>query len=182
MATHEKHPRCPGCGKALYKAFDGPWNGAPSPKVKKADPYKFCRNQSCALGGPAGVAAMRSLLDVQQEDAVGSTPNEPPKAEEKQAEAASEPPKRRVLKRKARPARSKPTVATEPEPGSQDSEPVRKARARIREFVVPLMAGKSPVAVGLILAILNQETGNKTAANALIDEFKLDKLFGLQKF
>ena len=41
--------------------------------------------------------------------------------------------------------------------------------------------GADRVAVGLVLAILNQECGAKHAANLLIDELKLDKLFGIEK-
>jgi hypothetical protein len=36
--------------------------------------------------------------------------------------------------------------------------------------------------IGIVLAIVNQETGNHTAANALIDEYGLERLFGIKKF
>ena len=36
--------------------------------------------------------------------------------------------------------------------------------------------------VGIVLAIVNQETGNHAAANALIDEYGLERLFGIKKF
>lgn len=40
---HQKHPKCPKCGKALYKS---PIKGSP---VKKSDPYAFCRNEKCEV-------------------------------------------------------------------------------------------------------------------------------------
>ena len=40
---HQKHPKCPECGKALYKS---PIKGKP---VKKTDPYAFCRNPKCKV-------------------------------------------------------------------------------------------------------------------------------------
>lgn len=40
---HQKHPKCPECGKALYKS---PIKGAP---VNKVDPYAFCRNPECKV-------------------------------------------------------------------------------------------------------------------------------------
>lgn len=76
-------------------------------------------------------------------------------------------------RRKARPA---------PE-DRQEPKAVRDAREGLRPLVALMApAGTDKTAVGLILAILNQELGNKSGANQLIDELKLDKLFGIEKF
>lgn len=64
----------------------------------------------------------------------------------------------------------------------EEPEEIRAARERLRPLVEKIAPpGAPPVAVGLVLAILNQETGSKAAANLLIDEFDLTKLFGIQK-
>jgi hypothetical protein len=44
-STHTSHPKCPKCGKALYKAKDK------GKQVKKEDPWAYCRNVKCELYG-----------------------------------------------------------------------------------------------------------------------------------
>ena len=44
-STHTAHPKCPKCGKALYKAKDK------GKQVKKDDPWAYCRNGKCELCG-----------------------------------------------------------------------------------------------------------------------------------
>jgi hypothetical protein len=83
-----------------------------------------------------------------------------------QAEAAKAP-------RKA----DKPRSPFEPEPDA-----LKKARARIKTLIAGATTGHPPQAVHLVLAIVNQETGNHKAANALIEEYKLDEMFGLRRF
>ena len=43
--VHRAHPRCPACGRALYKS---PRLGA---RVTKRDRYAWCRNAGCRLSG-----------------------------------------------------------------------------------------------------------------------------------
>ncbi len=43
--NHPKHPKCPGCKKALYKTQK---KGSAS---KKEDPFAHCRNEACELFG-----------------------------------------------------------------------------------------------------------------------------------
>jgi hypothetical protein len=55
----EAQPRCPYCGKALYKSLE-------SQRVKKEWPYKFCRNKTCVHYGdinhtPANKSDIRTL-------------------------------------------------------------------------------------------------------------------------
>ena len=52
--------------------------------------------------------------------------------------------------------------------------------ARIKELLKDATAGAPRSAIGLVLALVSQETGNKLAANELIREHKLDELFGIQ--
>jgi len=76
-----------------------------------------------------------------------------------------------------RPAPPPPRSVFDPEP-----EVIRTARARIKALIDRATEGHPPQAVHLVLAIVNQETGNHSAANALIREYRLDKLFGLRQF
>ena len=86
--------------------------------------------------------------------------------------------RRAEVKAKAKPDKPKPARSVfDPEP-----EAIRKARARIKTLIEGATVGHPPQAVHLVLAIVNQETGNHTAANALITEYKLDDLFGLRRF
>jgi len=43
--SHPPHPRCPECGKAMYKTMV---KGA---SVKKSEPWAYCRNESCSKYG-----------------------------------------------------------------------------------------------------------------------------------
>lgn len=65
---------------------------------------------------------------------------------------------------------------------TQEPQPIREARARLRTMIAAATANAPRSSVGIVLAIVNQETGNHAAANALIDEYKLAKLFGITKF
>lgn len=65
---------------------------------------------------------------------------------------------------------------------SGEHEAVVKARKALKPLIEKTTKGSPPISIGLVLAILNQETGHTTAANVLIEEYKLDKIFGLKKF
>ncbi len=87
--------------------------------------------------------------------------------------------------RRARPAGEvRPEVQKKPAAPEKATEhpAVTKARARIAEIIKKTSDGKSALAIGLVLALVNQETGNHAAANIIIDEHGLDKKFGLEKF
>jgi hypothetical protein len=60
--------------------------------------------------------------------------------------------------------------------------PIREARARLRSMIAQATQDAPRSSIGIVLAIVNQETGNHTAANALIDEYGLERLFGIKKF
>lgn len=65
---------------------------------------------------------------------------------------------------------------------SEEPEAVQKARKRLKGMIEQAVGDAPPEAIGLVLAIVTQETGNHAAANALISEYRLDKVFGLKKF
>jgi hypothetical protein len=77
-----------------------------------------------------------------------------------------------------------PVASADDTEEDNDSEPeaIRAARTRLRSMIAQVSAGAPKPSVGIVLAIVNQETGNHAAANALIDEYGLEKLFGLKKF
>lgn len=68
--------------------------------------------------------------------------------------------------------------------GDKEEEPqaIRDARVRLRTLIAAATKDAPKPSVGIVLAIVNQETGNHAAANALIDELGLEKLFGIKKF
>ncbi len=90
--------------------------------------------------------------------------------------APAKPVSKRGAKRAAMPSSEAPPKRA-PEP-----EPIAKARERLRTLLKQVAGDAPREAVGLVLAILTQETKSQKAAEALIDEFKLDEAFGLQKF
>ena len=65
---------------------------------------------------------------------------------------------------------------------SAESDSVAKARARVRELVSKAVPeGTAKATVGIVLALVSQETGNHRAANALIDEYGLADALGISK-
>lgn len=95
------------------------------------------------------------------------------------------PPSRSMARRSI--GRSKrPSVATSVKASTNESsgehEAVKRARKALKPLIEKTTKGKPPISIGLVLAILNQETGNNKAANVLIEEYQLDKVFGLKKF
>lgn len=203
--AHPIHPACPTCQKALFKRPD-------SGKVHKDQPYKYCSNPACAdfcgvyrnakLNAEKGVPVAQAKVipawrtDDRLDRVIETKPlrvrsgpkgeGSGPKKSAKKPEPAptvTQPttsgpkagPKKAGPKRRAVPATEAPKRPTEP-------EPVAVARQRLRAIVSQLVEGRPPSAVGLVLAILNQETGNHAAANALIDELGLTAAFGILKF
>jgi hypothetical protein len=195
---HPQHPHCERCKKALFKS-------PAAAKVKPADPYLFCRNAGCpsytwralvgevgfnpkkpteaqalralpALGKPklapkaiAAVARANVVLERMGLPSVQKMAEQPLAPIEKKAPP---PPKRR---------RALPAFEVPPKPPGEP-EAIAKARSRLRALLAEVAGGKTREEVGLVLAILNQESKNQRAAEVLIDEFELDKKFGLQKF
>jgi hypothetical protein len=60
--NHPKHPKCPGCKKALYKSFE---KGKPS---KKEDLFKYCRDESCELYGELDLEIVEKINGEQVEN------------------------------------------------------------------------------------------------------------------
>lgn len=65
-------------------------------------------------------------------------------------------------------------------PIQSESQLVKKARGRI-ETAIQGNPDLAPNVVGLALALLAQSMGSNRAANALIDQYELTKLYGVQK-
>lgn len=155
--AREKHPPCPSCGKALYKAAKA------GTKVKKSDPFDFCRNQSCA----------RNL--VQEINSDSGPPPSGPKSPPSSKKAPERPPptKREMLSRKRRKPKKAP-------PGVVEPEGTFKARQAMRELVKRHMAGKHPDAAALLAVLGLQEAGFHSAASVIIKEHDLSKKFGVK--
>lgn len=172
--SHPIHPKCPSCGKALFKSYK-------AAKVRPADPYRFCRNEKCTRCGPSGITPSpepgpsRGMKELTDKDATKRLAKS--KAAQKVTVTPPEPKPERPPTR----AKRRTVSAAQPEkPGEPPA--VAKARARIRALLESVTKDAPKVSVGLVLAILNQETGNHKAANQLIDDFKLDQVFGLERF
>ena len=148
--THPAHPRCSECGKALYKS------AVKGKKVRKADPYKFCRNPDCSLRVEESVKRLGDMMTQPHVPPTG--PKAPPKAK-----GGRKRPRRR----------SAPKGVLEP-------APVASVRKQIGGFLERVAKGKEPAAVALTLAITCQEVGEHEAANQLIEKHKLDKMFGIK--
>jgi hypothetical protein len=65
---------------------------------------------------------------------------------------------------------------------TDEPDAIREARTRLRAMIAAATKDAPKPSVGIVLAIVNQETGNHAAANALIDEYGLERLFGIKKF
>lgn len=150
--SHPSHPKCPSCGLSLYKS---PVKGA---KVKPSDPWKFCRNAHCSsFSGEELVSVEKAVERVPRR----KRPLKIPK----------------VLENAVKKIPVEPPKPAEP----AENPHVALARKQIRVVLETITKGKEPVAIGLILAVLNQETGNYDAANSLIEKYDLEKLFGFKK-
>lgn len=68
------------------------------------------------------------------------------------------------------------------QPPTEEPESIREARERLRALIAEATKDAPRPSVGIVLAIVNQETGNHAAANALIEEYGLERLFGIKKF
>lgn len=167
MSAHAAHPRCPECGKAMYKWMGKHADHANKPP-KKVDPYAYCRNVKCEMAGKNQAEA--------NEAAAGPKPKGKPKAESKgktkrQEKASSEQPQKQLCETCGHLECVCPPV---------EPEAVIKARGRIKKA----LNGDNDYdhnVIGLALTILAQELGNKVIADQLIDEYKLTERFGIQK-
>lgn len=158
MSIHAPHPKCPQCQRALYKS------NLVGAKVSTSDPYAFCRNPTCAYVADQEIAAP-----------VEAPPPAPPPPVAR--------PTPSTVKRRARPANEPASTPRHVPSPEKPGEPVAviMARARIKALIADITEGQSKAAIGLSLAILNQELSCHAGANALIDEFQLGR-FGLSKF
>lgn len=179
--THPKHPRCPKCSRSMYKSA-----------AKGEPPGKdwICRNPECAPPTERQIKARLKLgaINANESERVRrGLPSRavPPGLPEALAEvraAKEEKMARPPTRAKSDRSRTTPKAPFAPAPAAS-TEPVSvaKARQRIRGLIAGARGDAPPAAVHLVLALVNQETGNHKAANAIIDEFQLDKLFGIQK-
>lgn len=116
-------------------------------RVKKNDPWIYCRNAKCDSFG----------VVEELKEAAGKT--EEPKEESSPIPAPIPPP---------------------PKGPIEEHEAVKQARKRIQKALRG-NTGQERNIIGLSLALLAQELGHRDFANALIDEYDLDNLFGIVK-
>lgn len=167
--AHVIHPRCPSCGRAMYKSME--------PKaVKASDPWAYCRNKACAVGGvdQSKTVVLTALGDKTSKVIAGIKAAQP---SPKQIKAA----KKSIAAAADIPRHSKKQQPTpEAKPSKQEPIEVQRARERIRTALA-INGDHSKAAIGLTLTIVAQEMGSHEVANKLIDEFNLSNQFGIEK-
>lgn len=143
-------PKCPDCGKPMYKSADA--------KSKPAKDFIHCRNINCTTTySPVAPKGYRKPV-ITNVDKSYVEPTATPLPEWDQSDGVPG------------------LVEDEPE-----HEAIAKTRARIRSLLETAQIGnQSATTIGIMLALLAQETGNYKAANALITEHKLDETLGLK--
>jgi hypothetical protein len=189
-------PKCPKCGKALYKRMD-------PGGVKTSDPYGWCRNSGCELYNtdqsgesrfaPIGGAAPPSK---KSEGKPASKPEAKP-APTKAPKVAPPPPKKapQPVDKKAAKAKADAEAKASAEvaeaaakavgaklaPAAEgEGDAVAKARKRISQALEAVEATYSKAVIGLALAIVSQQMGSHEAANALIAEYDLEERYGIK--
>lgn len=204
--SHPQHPNCPDCSKALFKSPaaakvkpSDPYAYCRNKACKQYtfrtlgadfDPKKGVKADLAAalkVGAKAKVRMLGTpLLDRQGRVVVEpggklaptivAHPETGIPVPSDTRPAETKPTSKRGRKRAAVPVSEAPKRPAEP-------EALAKARRRLKGLLAQIIPGGTPrESAGLVLAILSQETGNQRAAETLIDEFELDKKFGLQKF
>jgi hypothetical protein len=204
--AHPQHPNCSACSKALFKSPAAAKVKPTDPYMfcrnaacgdyafrndRPADPKKPTPEQlakavqiSVYNRAPAGraagmtVAAATVVLKqaAKKEKAAAATPEPAPAASTEPAK----PPATKPVSKRGVPRRAVPLADAPAKP--KEAEPLAKARVRVRAILDAVTVGQPKESISLVLAILNQESGNQKAAEVLIDEFELDKKYGLLKF
>jgi len=151
-APHAAHPKCPKCGKSLYKRA-----AVGDPPVPASAPYAFCRNPKCERDAVHVNAA--PVEDLSR-----------PPSRRRPAKPARPNLGRAIEQIK---------TAAERADGPNDYD---EAAVRAEPLVERIAKHGDPVSVGIVLALLNQASGGYGVSNRLIERMKLDKRFGLSKF
>jgi len=138
--AHPPHPKCPECGKAMYKAMYGR-------AVKKGDAWAFCRNPNCSLHGKdqsgtapedyhaSGEKAWRkSRADIKKKR------EEAAKAKGKKKSKQKAPAKKKTVK-KAAPAKKK-TVKKKTANGKKKPAAKPEEKSQLALIADDLMEGK----------------------------------------
>jgi outer membrane biosynthesis protein TonB len=194
-------PKCPKCGKALYKRMD-------PGGVKTSDPYGWCRNASCesynvdqsgeSRFAPIGGAAPPPKKAPEAKPKAEGKPEAKPAAKPAAAPKVTPPPPKKapapVAKKAAKAkadadakasaevaeAAAKAVGAKLSAPAKGEGDAVDKARERISKALEAVEATYSKAVIGLALAIVSQQMGSHEAANALIAEYDLEAKYGIK--
>ena len=206
--THPKHPRCPGCSKALRKRAEPGKGGA-----KKSDPYRWCFNESCPLHGvdqsdeanaatieAAGKefkaastkAAAEKKARKEERDAKRKEQAEARKKfKEEKAEKPAKKPAKKSKAKKPKPAKKpkakkpkaepEPEVEAEPETAAAQTEHSAayiKARKRIKSALKD--DGELAKNICDLAVSMVKKADGVEVANALISEFKLTERYDIE--
>lgn len=193
-------PKCPACGKSLYKGLPPSVPGKYK-SVKKSDPYKYCRNEGCEAYGDITEHGHEAISGSEAENKQEAKKAPSPKAKSKPVAKVPE----RVKTVAEQPKNPEPEV-TESESEVNESEvprplcqvcgrveciceqldangeasEVKQARDRIKRALTQ-NGQYTPNLIGLVLTMLAQELDNNEIANKLIDDYNLSARYGIHK-
>lgn len=195
-----KQPKCPCCGKSLYKGLP-PSTPGKYKSVKKTDPYKFCRNEECMAFGDItehGYEAIDGSEPVSKQEAkrpssskakskpstkvpegVKTVAEQPIEAEPEDTEAEPEDTEAEAPRPLCQICGRVECICDQLGDGSE-SEQVRQARDRIKRALIQ-DGDYTHNLIGLVLTMLAQELGNNGIANQLIDDYNLSDRYGIHK-
>jgi len=193
MSNNVKPPRCPECGKVLYRTM--------KPKEKRMTIlYPFCRNGSCKLHG-----------DIRNAGYYPGNPGKPAKKRRSSSKAKTVPrtdvatpvkgkvaPKRKhrrsavtasqAAKGKRPPKPTKKSATTKPLPLCERcGEVIERCTCEHRSIVSTrkqigkaILDAKTRSVTAMSIVVMLQELGEDDVANIMIDRYDL-KLYGLKK-
>lgn len=182
MSNKTKPPRCPECGKALYRTC--------KPKDKRMTPnYPYCRNESCKLHGDirsAGYCSGEPGKTVKKRN----KPESLPKAGKKVVKG--KPASKKKHRRRAIPATDAKKKAKRPLPPPKplcekcgmlskackcEPDSIASTRKNISRVI---MNDKAKNMTALSVVVILQELGDDDVANIMIGRYVLEA-YGLKK-
>ena len=149
--AHPPHPKCPECGKAMYKTM------VKGKTVATDDPWAYCRNQDCPLYGKN--QSDRTTADERDKD-------KPKKSKPKKGEAEDKPKKSKP--EKSKPKKSKPKKG-EAEDKPEKSKPKKQKIAKVKNIKADIISGKFTTA-----EIIHKNKTSRKTVSRILKQMKQD--------
>jgi len=164
--AHPPHPKCPECGKAMYKTM------VKGKTVATDDPWAYCRNQDCPLYGKN--QSDRTTADERDKDKPKKSKPEkgeakkskPEKSKPKKGEAEDKPEKSKP--EKSKPKKSKPKKG-EAEDKPEKSKPKKQKIAKVKNIKADIISGKFTTA-----EIIHKNKTSRKTVSRILKQMKQD--------